>query len=103
MATVCCAEKRGGDIGRLELIVGPLFLLWIVAKEGHRSVIAVENRDATFKFRDNGAVAMKAYLAGAAQMLRDGADKLAVKIEVAEAAILAIADQHQRLVIARVH
>src|SRR5580692_5930259 len=46
---------------------------------------------------------MKAYLAGTAQMLCDGADKLAVEVEVAQASVFAIADQHHWLVITCVH
>ena len=103
IASVRGAKERGRDITRLKLVVGPLLLLRVIAKKGHRSVIAVENRDTAFEFRDDGAVAMKACLARSPQMLRDGADKLAVKIEVAQAAVLAIAHQHQRLVIASVY
>ncbi len=103
VASVCGAEKRGLNIARLELIVGPLFLLRVIAKKGNRRIIAVKNRDAAFELRDDREVSMKTYLARAAQMLRNGARKLAVKIEVAQTAILAIAHQHQRLVVARVH
>ena len=50
VAAVSSAEERGGDFARLELIVGPLVFVWIIAKKGHRSVIAVEDRDAAFEF-----------------------------------------------------
>lgn len=103
MASMRGAEKRWRDVAGLELIVGPLRLLWVVAQESNGGVIPVKYRDSTLQFRDQCIISMKAHLARAAQMLRDGTDKLAVKIEVAQAAVLAIAHQHQRLVIARVH
>jgi hypothetical protein len=41
MASVRGAEKPGRNIARLELIVGPLLLLGIIANKSHWSVIAV--------------------------------------------------------------
>ena len=102
VASVGGAEECWGDVAGLQVVVCPLLMVGIVAEESYGGIVAIEDGDAAFKFRDDGAVTMKAYLAGATQMLRNGAHKLAVKIVVAQAAILAIAHQHQRLVIARV-
>ena len=47
-AAVCGAEKYRGYVTGLELIIGPLRFLRIVAEEGYGSVIAVEDGDAAF-------------------------------------------------------
>lgn len=103
VASMCGTEESGGDFAGLKLIVGPLLFLWVVAEESHWRVIAVKNGDAAFELRYHSEISKKAYLAGAAQMLRDGADELTIEIEVAQAAVFAIANQHQRLIVARVH
>src|SRR5271168_890272 len=97
------SEQRGRNIAGRYLVIGPLRLLWVVAEKGDRRVVVVEDSHAPLEFRNHNVVAIEARLAGAAQVLRDRADKLAVKIDVAQAAVLAVADQHKWLVIARIH
>src|SRR5208337_110064 len=76
VASVGGAKVCGGNVAGLQLVVCPLRLERVVTKESYRRVVAIEDGDSAFQFRDDGIFAMKADLAGAAEMLRDGADKL---------------------------
>ena len=91
-AAVGCAE--GGRINslRVKIVVGPLRLVRIVAEKSYGGIVTIEYGDSAFEFGHDGEVAMQTYLTGTTQMLRDGTDVIPVEIEVAKAAILAIAD-----------
>jgi len=102
VASVGGAEECWGDVAGLQVVVCPLLMVGIVAEESYGGIVAIEDGDAAFKFRDDGVVAMEAYLAWAAQMLGDGADESSIEVEVAEAAVFAVAYEEQRLVVAGV-
>lgn len=85
---------------RPKLIVGPLSLARVVSEKSHRCIVLVEDRDASFQFRDDGKVAMKAHLTGAAEMLGHGSREFPVKIEVAKAPIFAVAHEEKGLIVA---
>ena len=97
-----CAERGRSDRLGIQIIIGPLGLVRIVAEKGDRRVVAIEYSHATFEFRDDGVVAMKRRLARTAKVLRDRVDVLSVEIEVTQPAIFAIANEKQRLVVTRV-
>lgn len=101
-AAVGGTEAGRIDGGGIDIVVGPLRLQRIIAEKCDRYVVVIEDSDASFEFRDDGVVAEKADLAGATEVLRDGVDVFAVKIEVAEAAIFAIANEQKRLAVARI-
>ena len=95
--------KNGGrNGGGVYVVLRPLGLLGVVAKEGYGHVISVEDSSPPFQLRDEGVVAVKADLARAAEVLGDVADELAVEIEVGEAVVFAVADQEHRLTVAGV-
>src|SRR5450631_1270955 len=102
VASMGGAEEDWGDFAGLELVVGPLCALRIVAEESDRGIVLVENGDAAFQLGDDSVVTVKANLARPAKMLSYGAHELSIEVEMTEAAILAIAYQQQRLVVAHI-
>ena len=81
----------------------PTGLVWIVPQEGHGNVVLVQNRDPSLQFRNHGIVTPKAHLARPPQMEGDVAHKFAVEIEMAQPAVFPVANQQERLIVARVH
>src|SRR6266700_4680405 len=96
------AEESVSNSARLHIVIRPLRPSWIVAEECNRNIVLVEDRHPAFKFRNNGVITVKAHLAWPPEMLRHSANELPVEIEMAEAAILAIAHEDKRLIVAHV-
>src|SRR5438874_5060040 len=101
-AAVRCAEHARLDVGRIEFIIRPLQLLRIIAQKSNWCVVSIQNGNAAFQFRNHSIMAVKADLAWPPQVLGHGADVFAIKVEMAQAPVFAIAYQQQGLIIAQV-
>ena len=82
-ASVRRAEAHGRDAVGVQIISGPLILVRVVAEESDGNIVAIEDGDAALELGNQGVISVKADLAGAAKVFRDGADVFAVQIEVA--------------------
>lgn len=95
-------EVCRSDGPRIEIVVGPLRRMGIIAKKGYRHVVAIEHSHAALQLGDNGIVPAQTCLARAAQVLGDGSHVSAIQIKLAQPAVFAIAHKQQRLIVARV-
>jgi hypothetical protein len=90
-AAVRCAKHARFDVARIEFIIRPLRFLRIVTQKSDRCVVSIKNGDAALQFRNHCIVAVKAGLAGTAQVLGYRTHVFAIKVEVAQAPVFAIA------------
>ena len=103
VAAVCRAKDSCWDVLRTKLVFGPLTLLWVITDERDGHVVLVEDRDPPMQLRNDRIVSMETDLARTAHMLRNVSHEFAVKIKVAKPKIFPVADQEQRLIVARVN
>lgn len=75
---------------------GPEAFVGIVAEEGDGLIGFVDDGDAGFEFGDGDVVTVDGGGAGAAEVLGDDGDEVAIEVHVDETAVFAVADEEER-------